>query len=139
MWNISCKWVNITVINHHYLCFGVLLQLNFLLTIQNSFLLFFRYVKISPSKITSKSFHQFNIIFSSFFCSNFLAFGMHVILIPLKNRGILTLKNSNHWRENFFHRRWGNSLWGDSGNGNIRHFRPKLVNWNESVHQSIGH
>ena len=50
---------------------------NFLLTIQINYFLFFRYVKISRSKITSKkSFPHFNIIFSSSFSSTLLAFGM---------------------------------------------------------------
>ena len=52
-------------------------MLNSLLTIQINNFLFFRYVKIPRSKITSKrNFPQMNIIFSSSFSLTFPTFGM---------------------------------------------------------------
>ena len=76
MWNISSKWVNITSYKSPLMVYCSSLKketLNFLPTIQIN-LLFFRYVKISPSKIISKKKSPLKHYFQSFLLFNFFSF-----------------------------------------------------------------
>ena len=77
MWNISSKWVNITSCKSPLMVYCSSLKketLNFLPTIQIN-LLFFRYVKISPSKIISKKKKSpLKHYFQSFLLFNFFSF-----------------------------------------------------------------
>ena len=83
MWNISSKWVNITLINYQYLQYGVLFHLKdkllkFLLTIKITYFLFFRYLYYLRTHLSvgKKTFTQFNIIFSSSFSLYCQSFGI---------------------------------------------------------------